>query len=499
MIKKFSSEKRSALIMLAAMITAGVALIYIFFLVNDSYIKYIELQPSNVVINLSARLLNQYFSVALYFVLFFVACAIAFFEAFEDDTDISLMLIITYLIILLLNTINDFNIKSNQLEVVFDTICGLLYEISVVPLVLYLTLKMKKYKKKMLVLLLLEVISGLLFIIGSTSSGDSPLSILKNISGDLVFIIIFLDLCFFAVLEYYEGNIAIKKYAANLLVTVIIFLIFFLLSFFVRNSYFSTVFSAICNLDFAVIKKDVLQNIMIISIVINFTTEYIKKETQKQESLRIVALEADLSIQYSESLKSRINDVRRIKHDMSDHLNVISMLYDQGDFDKMKSYISEIQNDISSVSPLSYSDNIIADYLLMNFSEQAKTSGVSYEANAVIGENVGIPDGELCSLISNIIKNAIEACERLAPDSEKYLKFLMYKKDDKLIVKCENTCVPSTVIHDDENCLRTVKKDKHSHGFGISIIQNICEKHNGAVVFDCVDSIFNLKAVIPLE
>lgn len=499
MIIKPSSDKRKALAVLIPMLIAGIALICIFAFINNSYIEYIELQPSEVVIDLSYRLFSQYFTVSLYFVLFFVACSIVFFEALDNNIDISLMLIITYLIILLLNTIDDLNVRINQFQVVFDTICRLLYEISVVPLVLYLTMKMKKYKKKMLILLLLEVISGLLFIIGSTSDPTSPLSILKNISGDFVFIIIFITLCFFLTLEYRADNNAVKKYIPNLLITLIIFAIFFALSLITKNSYYHSVISAVNNLDFSVIKKIVIQNVMIISIVLNFTANYIKEENQKKEALRIITYEADLSIRYSDSLKSRVDEVRRIKHDMSDHLNIISMLYDQGDFEKMKNYICDIRKAISDISPLSYSDNIIADYLLMNFSEQAKASCVTYEAKAIIGENVGISDGELCSLVSNIIKNAIEACERIPLNKERFLKFTMYKKDNKLIVKCDNTCVPRTVILEDDSHLKTVKKDKSSHGFGISIIRNICEKHGGAVVFDLVDSIFKLKAVIPLE
>ena len=494
-------SKRSYLL-LACILLTGLCLFFVFSVINNSYLYHIVTMNPDTVNAPVDNLFDTYFEITLYFALYILVGVVIFFKSLDNDADISLILILSYTVIIILDSINIVNLKTNQFEIFFDTVSGLLYEISVIPLVLYLTLKLKHYKKKMLILLLLESIAGLLFVIGSVSGDNNNISLLKDISCSSIFLIIFFSLYVFVFLEAKEGNADLKKYLTSLTITAALLLSITLFSALLNSGFYLSIKNSIIsfkdNFDITVIRKLILQNIMIISVILNFTLEYLQKRANNKESINLLALELNMSLRYADTVKSRISDIRKIKHDMSDHLNMINMFYEKGELVKMKNYLDELRGNITELKPLSYSDNIVTDYLLMYYSEQAKESGINYDANAVIGDNVGISDGELCSLVSNIIHNSVEACKRLPPDSRKYIRFYMVKKSSKLTIECENSCLPGSVTFDNDNIPLTVKKDKSSHGLGTSIIRNICENHHGAVVFDCSDSIFKLKAVIPL-
>ena len=99
---------------------------------------------------------------------------------------------------------------------------------------------------------------------------------------------------------------------------------------------------------------------------------------------------------------------------------------------------------------------------------------------APVQENLRISDIDLCSLIGNIIDNAIEACERNAAEVKRWISIAIQADGNGLVFQVSNACPnPETVLSDMETRSR---KRKNSAGIGLKAIRGIVNNYNGELL-----------------
>jgi sensor histidine kinase regulating citrate/malate metabolism len=83
-----------------------------------------------------------------------------------------------------------------------------------------------------------------------------------------------------------------------------------------------------------------------------------------------------------------------------------------------------------------------------------------------------------------MLDNAIEACERAPREREKRIEVTLGMKNDFVYFSVSNTADGLPLLKSSK--IVTAKKDKARHGHGISIMQRIVHKYDGA--FDIIPS-----------
>lgn len=91
---------------------------------------------------------------------------------------------------------------------------------------------------------------------------------------------------------------------------------------------------------------------------------------------------------------------------------------------------------------------------------------------------IEINDVDISILLSNLLDNAIEGCDLSDPN----ISLDMERKGTFIYIAVKNK-IASSVLKDNPE-LKTIKKDKREHGFGIKSIKSIAEKYNGNVEFN---------------
>ena len=172
-------------------------------------------------------------------------------------------------------------------------------------------------------------------------------------------------------------------------------------------------------------------------------------------------------------------ELRKFKHDYNNNINFINNMFNLGYYDKLQDYIKSYQTGFYKVENITFCDNIVVDALLFEKKEYAENNGIKIEYSIIKQLDVKIDDVDLCSVIFNLIDNAVEACIREKVD---FIIFKMYKKHGYLIIMTENEC----------SCFSetTMKNNKKSHGIGMKIIDNIAKKYNGNNFCDFSDGKF---------
>ncbi len=95
---------------------------------------------------------------------------------------------------------------------------------------------------------------------------------------------------------------------------------------------------------------------------------------------------------------------------------------------------------------------------------------------AILGNMAGIDILDMGNLAYNLLQNGIEACSREEQGCE--LEIVVRKEGDILEIETDNT-IPGSVLKKNP-LLKTSKREKEKHGFGMESIQEIVERYHGS-------------------
>ena len=171
------------------------------------------------------------------------------------------------------------------------------------------------------------------------------------------------------------------------------------------------------------------------------------------------------------------------------------LLCSQQKYGELEEYLRNLSDQSEKMTPILFSKNIVFNVLLQNAAARAKEAGIRFSANANVPEEVGIETGDLCSLLMNMLDNAIEASLQL-PETQRSISLSagMINKGF-LTITCVNHCDRSTTIQPD-GTIETDKEDQLSHGFGLTQMREVAEKYHSLLNITCDDGVFTVSTAL---
>lgn len=225
-----------------------------------------------------------------------------------------------------------------------------------------------------------------------------------------------------------------------------------------------------------------------------FLFRAVRKIDQKYELEAKLKLMEQSQLSYYEQYRtvdSLYRQERIFHHDINNKLTAVVNLLTCGKSEQASQLLQELGADIASYRRIEYCENALINTVLNSKLKYAKTVGIATEVSAAAGE-LPIPQTDLCSLFSNILDNAIEACCRLPQEAEKQISLQVYLKNGYLAVHCKNTAPPlEEKAPADTNFARL-------HGWGLKILKQIAEKYDGHLATEYEENCFSLQVVLKI-
>lgn len=194
-------------------------------------------------------------------------------------------------------------------------------------------------------------------------------------------------------------------------------------------------------------------------------------------------------LDYYQSIERLNEEIRRFRHDYKNHMICLKSLLDNGNVDDAKQYISEItyQNIINPTA--FFTGNNIADAILSDNAAKAGASGIKIEYNGSISEDISPAD--LCTVLSNAVDNAVEACGKMENAKERLVRIECAYMKGVQIIRVGNPVKEDFDIND--GLISTSKSDKQNHGYGLFNIKKTVEKLDGEMNISCKDKWFTME------
>ena len=193
-------------------------------------------------------------------------------------------------------------------------------------------------------------------------------------------------------------------------------------------------------------------------------------------------------------LEKRNQDLKGFRHDMKNHLEILSRLIEERKTTLAVKYISDMKDGMQNRGKqIIETGNPIIDAILSEKIHTAREQGITVKDEIFISQGIGIDSLDGCILFGNIMDNAIEACVKIPSEEERKIRIKMTSKADMLICRFTNTIHKEILI--DKN-LKTTKDNAEMHGIGVKNIKKSAEKYGGTVSFEKKEGEFEVSFVL---
>lgn len=139
-------------------------------------------------------------------------------------------------------------------------------------------------------------------------------------------------------------------------------------------------------------------------------------------------------------------------------------------------------------------NNVIIDAILNSKYKETLDKGIVFifQINDLSG--IKMCDEDIVVILSNLLNNAIEACEKCS--GKKFMKMKLVKEKDNIIISVKNTYDGKLNIKDGE--IRTSKKyEMDEHGVGIKNIIEVITKYQGSYAIRNDNNEFYFSVILP--
>ena len=196
---------------------------------------------------------------------------------------------------------------------------------------------------------------------------------------------------------------------------------------------------------------------------------------------------------YYQEIESSQQTVRRMRHDMKNHLSVVETLLRDRKYEKAEEYLHGLDQEFASGTRIYCSEPVVNAVLNAKMGK-AEEEGITCEYQVDLRETSVLRDIELCSLFANTLDNAIEACLKI-PEKE--------KRRITLKARCMNGHFSYEIVNTKENkvterngSFETDKEDKSSHGIGLWNVRQIVEKYDGEMDVSYTGGTFSVTILL---
>ena len=186
----------------------------------------------------------------------------------------------------------------------------------------------------------------------------------------------------------------------------------------------------------------------------------------------------------------------RLYHDLNNHLIALDHLLDDANRPEAKRYIAAIQEPVQILKKTHWTGDDVVDAVLNNKIQIMENRKIHYEIQTDFPDKTGIEAADLCTLLANLLDNAIEACQ--ASGQEKpYLRFSSMIRKKVWMIEVSNS--KSSGLSPKKEGMNTTKEDTLNHGLGIGIISSIVSSYNGSLSMEDHGDYFETNAQLFLQ
>lgn len=214
--------------------------------------------------------------------------------------------------------------------------------------------------------------------------------------------------------------------------------------------------------------------------------EYARENQLMQMNYRL--LERQLEI-----LEESLQTGRKIRHDARHHNAVIAEYARKGQNEELLQYLKEYEAETDTGIPEIICANTAVNHILTAYTRKARRENINVTLDVSIGRHLAISSIDLVAILANAYENAIYACmevKKLSDGRECFIRLMLKKQKQKLMLSCSNTCRMETKLKDGQ------PGTEFTGGIGVSSMIAAARKYGGEYDFQINQGVFVFRLIM---
>lgn len=208
---------------------------------------------------------------------------------------------------------------------------------------------------------------------------------------------------------------------------------------------------------------------------------------------------AEHNKKYYEAMEQQQFEIRRLKHDLANHLQVLLSLPPN----EKNKYIQKMIENPAFEKVLSYSGDATVNAVLTAKESLMRQKEIQFYAKIDIPKELPFEKPDICALFANALDNAADGCA-LLPVQKRQVELTARSAKGILAVEIRNTCQEfdeenkEKLIRYTDKLPKTTKNDSVNHGYGLKSIREIVKKYHGNMELKQENGTFCLFCFLPV-
>ena len=217
------------------------------------------------------------------------------------------------------------------------------------------------------------------------------------------------------------------------------------------------------------------------------------------EENRQITRQLAMQAAYSKQIEDYIEINRKLNHDFRHHLRTIASIAQKNDDTTVLNYLKEIEQlktTMLPTTPISFCSNPVLNALLRYYYNAANEQQIKIDFKLDLPEKLPLSDVEICSILGNLLENAIEACLR-KPSLPRSITLKTRRTQFTLFLLLENTY--DGTIKMQNNQFLSQKTCEKRFGIGLASVHDILQRHHGTLDIYPEQEVFKVGISLPLS
>lgn len=237
------------------------------------------------------------------------------------------------------------------------------------------------------------------------------------------------------------------------------------------------------------------QMVLGVSCVLVVSTIYLLlriRETQREKEY--TAQQNQILEQNYQIAKQSYESNAKMYHDMRNHFALVQSYLVAGKISEAQEYLEKIIGDRATYPIERWTGIAAVDYILSQKVDAAKQQGIKTAIHAEYPKDCEIDPVDLCTILTNLMDNAIDACVKQPNEAEKKIMVTIRRIHQFIIIRIANSSAVAPTVRN--GAFITSKQNQQQHGWGIRSVKSAVEKYQGTIEFDYSDSMFTVNIML---
>jgi len=194
------------------------------------------------------------------------------------------------------------------------------------------------------------------------------------------------------------------------------------------------------------------------------------------------------------ALQERIEETKRMRHDLRHHIHTVSFFLQEKEYGKLQEYVQTYQESIPNGESFRFCEHSIINTIVFYFASLAKEHNIDFQVQLSVPKDISVKEHDLSVLLGNLLENALHACREQKTGDR---KIIMKGKFDhhSLVLTIDNT-FENDLQKDENGNLLTTKT--HGQGIGIKSAKKVVENYNGYFHTEKKNNLFCVSLMLNL-